>query len=278
MNTCVSKLPPAIPIASADSETDPAIINLFVGQTRHSLDLRTGEWKQIGPAQLLQFPSVQGTTELANARETSDSYDDRARSPEGAPTSMFTFLIDYEDRISVTSRTPKLPEAGSGPKSGGRGATGDVRDYFRTEKELEEIVGRSSVKRLVRIWKQLPGTLPIRRFASRRVATGAIWKAAQELTRIKPRKTKRPKDSRNAGIGSNQIKPGSMKERIIALLSGPNGATIAQLRSETGWQQHSLRGYVSGVLKKKMGLKVQSWTNAAGERMYRIVVRPTPSV
>jgi hypothetical protein len=57
---------------------------------------------------------------------------------------------------------------------------------------------------------------------------------------------------------------------VIALLSTEAGAMLAQLMTATGWQQHSVRGFLSGTLKKKMGRQILSSKNAAGERVYRI--------
>jgi Protein of unknown function (DUF3489) len=57
--------------------------------------------------------------------------------------------------------------------------------------------------------------------------------------------------------------------RVLELLQRPGGATLKQLIAATQWQAHSVRGFLSGALKKKMGLKIQS-KEAAGERSYSI--------
>jgi hypothetical protein len=49
------------------------------------------------------------------------------------------------------------------------------------------------------------------------------------------------------------------------------GATLAEIAKATGWQNHSIRGFVSGHVTKKLGLKVESSKSEAGERTYRIV-------
>lgn len=59
--------------------------------------------------------------------------------------------------------------------------------------------------------------------------------------------------------------------RVIALLSQPGGATIAQLMSETDWQRHSVRGLISGALKRKLGLTIESRPDADRGRIYRII-------
>ena len=58
---------------------------------------------------------------------------------------------------------------------------------------------------------------------------------------------------------------------MIALLRERRGATIARLINATGWQAHSVRGAISGAIKKKHGLKVESTPSADG-RVYRIVM------
>jgi hypothetical protein len=48
------------------------------------------------------------------------------------------------------------------------------------------------------------------------------------------------------------------------------GATLTEIMGATGWQPHSVRGFVSGTLAKKMGLTVESTKSEAGDRTYRI--------
>jgi hypothetical protein len=55
------------------------------------------------------------------------------------------------------------------------------------------------------------------------------------------------------------------------LLQRPDGATIAQLSKAFRWQPHTVRGALSGALKKKLGLKIISDKPEGGERIYRIV-------
>ena len=60
------------------------------------------------------------------------------------------------------------------------------------------------------------------------------------------------------------------RRMLIAMLRRPEGATIAQVIEATGWQTHTVRGAISGALKKKRGLEVTSAKNESGERVYRI--------
>lgn len=59
-------------------------------------------------------------------------------------------------------------------------------------------------------------------------------------------------------------------EKVIKLLRRKNGATITELQKATGWQPHSVRGFLSGTLKRRMGLGIISQTNTKGMRRYRI--------
>jgi hypothetical protein len=63
---------------------------------------------------------------------------------------------------------------------------------------------------------------------------------------------------------------GTKEAQLIAMLRRPEGATIAQVIAATGWQAHTVRGAISGALKKKRRLEVTSAKNEAGERVYRI--------
>jgi hypothetical protein len=59
--------------------------------------------------------------------------------------------------------------------------------------------------------------------------------------------------------------------RITALLLRSNGATIAELASSADWQSHSVRGFISGTLKKKLGLEVTSKVEDGKPRRYFIL-------
>jgi len=56
----------------------------------------------------------------------------------------------------------------------------------------------------------------------------------------------------------------------MELLKRPDGASLQQLQKATGWQAHSVRGFLSGTLKKKMGLRVNSAKLQDGRRTYRV--------
>ena len=68
---------------------------------------------------------------------------------------------------------------------------------------------------------------------------------------------------------SKKADPGSKQSRVIAMLQSPTGATIAAMMKTTGWQQHSVRGFLAGVVRKRLKLKLGS-KKVDGNRVYQI--------
>ncbi len=60
------------------------------------------------------------------------------------------------------------------------------------------------------------------------------------------------------------------KQTCIEMLKRPKGASLAQLRKATGWQPHSVRGFLSGTVRKLEGVTLLSDATDGGERRYRI--------
>jgi len=60
-------------------------------------------------------------------------------------------------------------------------------------------------------------------------------------------------------------------DRILTLLSRREGATVLEMMETTGWQQHSVRGFLAGTVKKKLGLTLVSSKTSGDLRRYRIV-------
>jgi Protein of unknown function (DUF3489) len=62
---------------------------------------------------------------------------------------------------------------------------------------------------------------------------------------------------------------GSKQARVIEMLQSPTGMTIAAMMKETGWQQHSVRGFLAGIVRKKLKLNLNS-KKIDGSRVYRV--------
>ena len=65
------------------------------------------------------------------------------------------------------------------------------------------------------------------------------------------------------------MRPDTKHARILAMLRAPAGTSIAAIVTATDWQQHSVRGFLAGVVRKKLGLNLVSEQTAKG-RVYRI--------
>lgn len=66
------------------------------------------------------------------------------------------------------------------------------------------------------------------------------------------------------------LRPGTKLAAIIDALRHPGGATLAQMMAGTGWQAHSVRGAISGMVRKRLGYEVVTERSADGQRAYRI--------
>ena len=95
--------------------------------------------------------------------------------------------------------------------------------------------------------------------------------SAKLSARSSARKTGRPASRKRPVDASSKprVKPDTKHARIIAMLQSPAGATVARMMSATDWQQHSVRGFLAGVVRKKLGLNLVSELTDKG-RVYRI--------
>jgi hypothetical protein len=90
-------------------------------------------------------------------------------------------------------------------------------------------------------------------------------------TRPTARKTAKPASRKRSAPASSRSAagPDTKHARIIAMLRTPAGATIAAIMTATDWQQHSVRGFLAGVVRKRLGLNLVSEQTDKG-RVYRI--------
>lgn len=87
----------------------------------------------------------------------------------------------------------------------------------------------------------------------------------------KPKSKKTPASKKpTKAADKTKSREGSKTATLLALLHRKDGATTAELLKVSGWQPHSLRGFLSGTVKKKMGLTVVSSKREDGGRSYSI--------
>ena len=79
-----------------------------------------------------------------------------------------------------------------------------------------------------------------------------------------------PTKARPTTYRKENTAPASKQARVLAMLQTPAGTTIPAVMKATGWQQHSVRGFLAGVVRKKLRLKLSS-EKVDGNRTYRIV-------
>jgi Protein of unknown function (DUF3489) len=124
-------------------------------------------------------------------------------------------------------------------------------ERFSSIDQLSAVANHWPASRLVEIWNTLPGVTPVKKFTSRNTAARRIWSAIQSLDPQEKRASARARSSHK--LYQKVTPPGSKKAKLLNLLRREGGATLQDLTSTTGWQAHSVRGFLSGALGKKMG-------------------------
>lgn len=186
---------------------------------------------------------------------------------------MATFTIDSDNNITAHTGLP---------------AGADESQSFSTAKELAKLTAAWPASRLVETWNSFAGVAPfdelkpVSRFTNRKAAVARIWKAVERLAanvaepaaHVAPAKAKSKKASakgKKAATARNSAKEGrsGKKAEVIAMMRRAKGVTLAEIMEHTGWQAHTVRGFVS-IQGSKGGLKIESSKNDAGDRVYRI--------
>ena len=111
-----------------------------------------------------------------------------------------------------------------------------------------------SAKRLLVLWNALPGVEKRKKVGDRDALIDQLWSAIESCRTPSRNPTRSPP---------------SKQDVVIAMLRLPEGATVDEVASVTGWQRHTVRGVFSGTLKKKLGLTLASAKEERG-RVYRI--------
>jgi len=184
---------------------------------------------------------------------------------------MTTFTIDTDNNITAFETAEQAPEG---------------QDRFATEKEFAKLSAEWPIVRFPEVWNAFAGVppfgdlKPVKKFTDRKTAGNRIWKAIQSLTpapapQAAPVAAKKANAAKVATASDTTptTRESSKKAIILDLLKRADGATLKDVMDATNWQAHSVRGFISGNITKKMGLAVESTKSEAGERTYRIAAR-----
>jgi hypothetical protein len=125
---------------------------------------------------------------------------------------------------------------------------------------------------------ETPATVPAETKPTKKARGGAHvapkkGKASKKATPAKktPKTAPKAKAARPGKAGKEKgVREGSKTQTILDLLKRPGGVTSKELMKATGWQPHSVRGFLSGTVGKKMGLAVTSTKGEDGERSYSV--------
>ena len=124
-----------------------------------------------------------------------------------------------------------------------------------------------------RIWARVQHLgEPAKPKAERKASVGTQpAKGAQAKAKAKQRTSKArvAKAARKARPQKGAAREGSKAAQVVAMLQRKGGATLTEIMTKMGWQKHTVRGFIAGVMKKA-GYRVESFKPEGGERTYRI--------
>lgn len=167
---------------------------------------------------------------------------------------MKTFTIDADNNITAFHSTAAARKSGEAP-------------VFNDAKSLGELAAGWPAARLIEIWNSLTGVTPVKKFKDRATAVTRIMKALESL---EPALEAKPATCEEAAADmSGKAREGSKRARILELMRQAEGVTLGAIMAETGWQKHTVRGFVSGSLVRK-GVAVESFKREDGQRAYRV--------
>ncbi len=165
-------------------------------------------------------------------------------------------------RFPSESATSRLPLAPTRVMNGSAVQTAKGEITMTTTTEEQAKAPASATTRKSKAAKRATGAPQPRRSASKAPKTG------KGTTRARERAQGGQKAKKDAKVGGPR--PGSKTAKVLDLLRRPGGATAKELMKATGWQPHSVRGFLSGTVGKKLGLALQSTKGEDGERRYSL--------
>jgi hypothetical protein len=116
-------------------------------------------------------------------------------------------------------------------------------------------------------------TAPVSGEPTKKANVGAQKPRVASTKAKSPKKATPARKAPKAQKKAKQAKPareGSKTSKVLAMLTRPGGASLKEIMKATGWQPHSVRGFISGQLGNKMGLAVTSTKSEDGERSYSV--------
>ena len=114
---------------------------------------------------------------------------------------------------------------------------------------------------------------PQSKTASRRKVTSPAANAKKPTRSLEPKAERVAAAKTPLKADEPKVERVTKQERVLTLLSQQNGASIEEMMQATDWQQHSVRGFLAGTVKKKLGFLLTSLKPNGGVRRYRIETR-----